>query len=154
MLHYHYAPSQVHFHLSEKQLLNLLLDGGNLRLDLRTLVLGHASRDDRPANPACSAQSLLGPDEHVGHVLILAQQGDVEENLQRLTVSCEYDKLSLPPVEGLSGLVGALPQLLVVGGLLDQIENLGREGLLCQGVGFGVHLVSHVEDGVVVGVED
>jgi len=154
MLHYHYAPSQVHFHLSEKQLLNLLLDGGNLRLDLRTLVLGHASSDDRPANPTCSAQSLLGPDEHVGHVLVLAQQGDVEKNLQRLTVSCEDDKLGLTPVEGLSGLVGTLPQLLVIRSLLDQIENLGREGLLCQGVGFWVHLVSHVEDVRVIGGGD
>ena len=35
----------------------------------------------------------------------------------------------LAPVESLSGLVGSLPQLLVVGGLLHQVEDLGCECL-------------------------
>ena len=35
----------------------------------------------------------------------------------------------LAPVEGLGCLVGALPQLLVVGGLLHQVQDLGGESL-------------------------
>jgi len=127
------------------------LDGGNLRFDLRAFVLGDAGSDDWPADPACPAQGLLGPDEHVGHVLVLAQEGDVEQNLQRFTVSCENHKLSLTSVQGLGGLIGPLPQLLVVGCLLDQVQDLGGESLLSKGVGLGVHLVSHVADGGVLG---
>ncbi len=38
-------------------------------------------------------------------------------------------KYYLAPVESLSGLVSSLPQLLVVGGLLHQVEDLGCESL-------------------------
>merc|ERR1712106_817021 len=138
----------------EEQLLNLLLDGSDLRFDLRALILSHAGSNDWPTNPTGSAQGLLGPDKHVGHVLILAQEGDVKENFQRLTVSGEDDKLSLTPVEGLGGLIGSLPQLLVVSGLLNQVQDLGGESLLSQGVGLGVNLVSHGVDGRVVGLGD
>ena len=84
------------------------------------------------------SENHLGPDEHVGDVLILAQQGDVEENIQRLAVSRDDHELSLPSVEGLRGLVGSLPQLLVVGALLNEVQDLAGEGLLSQGVGLGV----------------
>ena len=97
---------------------------------------------------------MLGPDEYVGDVLVLAEQGDVEEDLQRLTVSGEDHELGLPSVEGLGGLVSSLPQLLVVRGLLNQVQDLGGQGLLSQGVGLGVHLVSHVGDGGVLGDGD
>jgi len=107
-------PVQVHPQVSEEQLLDLLLDGDDLGLDLRTLILSHAGSNDWPADPTSSAQGLFGPDEHVGHVLILAQEGDVEQNLQRLTVSSQDHKLCLSSVEGLSSLIGSLPQLLVV----------------------------------------
>ena len=38
-------------------------------------------------------------------------------------------RVYLAPVESLGGLVGSLPQLLVVGGLLHQVEDLGCESL-------------------------
>ena len=47
-----------------------------------------------------------------------------------------------------SHLVGALPELLVVDGLLDQVEDLGGEGLVGQRVRLRVHLVvgrSHLD---------
>ena len=62
---------------------------------------------------------LLVPDEHVGDSLVLAEQGDAEEDFH----------------------VGSLPQLLVVGGLLNQVKDLGGEGLLSQGVDLGVNLI-------------
>ena len=75
----------------------------------------------------------------------------MEEDLERLAVSCQDHKLGLASVEGLCGLIGSLPQLLVVSSLLDQIQDLGSQSLLSQGVGLGVHLVSHGVDVVVDG---
>ena len=104
----HEMLDQVQLSLLEQQLLNLLLDGLNLRLDLGTLVLSHAEMgglniflsstnifrskpggDDRSADPAGPPQRLLGPDEHVGDVLVLAQQRDVQQDLQRLADQSE-----------------------------------------------------------------
>ena len=51
--------------------------------------------DDWPADSTSSAQGLLGPDEHVGHVLVLAEQRDVEQDLQRLGVRGQDDELGL-----------------------------------------------------------
>ena len=53
----------------------------------------------------------------------------MEKNLQRLAVSCQDDELGLASVQCLGGLIGSLPQLLVVGGLLNQIQDLGGKGL-------------------------
>jgi len=119
------ALDQVQSTLLEQQLLNLLLNGLNLRLDLRALVLSHAGSDDRPADATGTTESLLGPDEHVGHVLVLAEQRDVEENLERLAVGRQHNKLRLATVQGLGRLVGTLAKLLVVGSLLNEVEDLG-----------------------------
>ena len=51
-------------------------------------------------------------------VLVLAKQ-----DLQGLAVSHKDHKLGLSSVEGLGGLNGSLSQLLVVGGLLKQVEE-------------------------------
>ena len=64
--------------------------------------------------------NLLAPDEHSRDSLVLAeQQGDEEEDL----------------------LVGVLTQKLVVGGLLNQVQDLGGQDLISQGEGFQVHLL-------------
>ena len=104
----HEMLDQVQLSLLEQQLLNLLLDGLNLRLNLGTLVLSHAEMrglniflgyanifrsipggDDRSADPAGPPQRLLGPDEHVGDVLVLTEQRDVQQDLQRLADQSE-----------------------------------------------------------------
>ena len=72
----------------------------------------------------CKPLDLLVPDEHVGDSLVLAEQGDAEEDFH----------------------VGSLPQLLVVGGLLNQVQDLAGEGLLSQGVGLGVQRCSVSEN--------
>ncbi len=126
--------------LSHQELLDLLLDGGDLGLDLGALVLGDGGGDDRPGHPAGPAQRLLASNKDVGHVLVLAEQGDVEEDLQGLGVGGQDHKLALPPVEGLGGLIGALAHLLVVDSLLRQVEDLGGEGLVRQRVRLRVHL--------------
>ena len=53
----------------------------------------------------------------------------MEKNLQWLAVSCQDDKLGLASVQGLGGLVGSLSQLLVVGGLLNKVQDLGGKSL-------------------------
>ena len=53
----------------------------------------------------------------------------MQQNLKRLTVGRENDKLGLASVERLGCFIGSLPQLLVVARLLHQIQNLGRQSL-------------------------
>ena len=126
---YHYQAGTISLHCLKKQLLNLLLDGVDLGLDLRTLVLGNTGTNDWPGDATGTAQSLLGADKHVGDVLVLAQQRNVQQNLQGLAVCGQHNELSLSTVQGLGGLVGSLSDLLVVAGLLNQVQNLGGQCL-------------------------
>ena len=99
------------------------------------------------------AKGLLRADEDIGDILVLTEQGNVEKNLQGLAVSRQNNKLSLSTVQGLGRLVGTLKiamkwtfrfyyssslmiwflwylaELLVVGGLLHQVEDLGGQSL-------------------------
>lgn len=77
-------------------------------------------------------------------VLVLAEKRDVEENGKRSGVGGEDDDFGDTTVEGLGGLVGALLQLTVVGGLLDQIEDVLGEGGVGDGPGGGV-VLRHVD---------
>ena len=99
--------------------------------------------DDRSAHTTSSTQRLLGPDEHVGDVLVLTEERDVEQDLQRLRVSRHHHKLRLSSVQSLGGLIGSLPQLLVVGSLLDKIQYLGGQRLVGKRVGLGVDFFRH-----------
>ena len=69
----------------------------------------------------------------------------MEEDLQWLGVGGQDDELTLTTVQGLGGLVCPLPHLLVVDSLLGQVEDLGGEGLVGQGVGLGVDFSFHLE---------
>merc|ERR1719378_1867049 len=131
-------------HFSEQQLLNFLLDSLNLRFYLRSLILSHTCSYDWSANSTSSSQSLLGSHEHVGDILILAEKRNVEKNLQRLAVSCQDDELRLASVQGLGGLVGSLPQLLVIGRLLNKIQDLSSKGLISKRISFGVDFFRHL----------
>ena len=77
---------------------------------------------------------------HVSDVLVLAEQGNVQQNGQRSGISSEDDNLGDTTVEGLGGLVGTLLQLAVVGGLLDQVEDVLGQGGVGDGPGGGVVL--------------
>ena len=54
------------------------------------------------------AKGLLGAHKDVGNILVLAQQRDVEENLERLAVGGQHNKLRLPAVQSLRRLVSTL----------------------------------------------
>ena len=55
----------VHVAWLDEQLLDLLLDGGDLGLDLRALVLGDGRGDDRPGHAARATQSLQKGNSHI-----------------------------------------------------------------------------------------
>ncbi len=67
----------------------------------------------------------------------------MQQDLQWLAVRRQDDKLGLTAIESFCRLVGPLPQLPVVRGLLNQVQDLGRQSLLGQGISLGVHLLSH-----------
>ena len=79
--------------------------------------------NDWPGDATGTAQSLLGADKHVGNILVLAEQWDVQQNLQGLAVGGQHNELGLSTVQGLGGLVGSLSDLLVVAGLLNQVDG-------------------------------
>ena len=57
------------------------------------------------------AKGLLGAHKDVGNILVLAQQRDVEENLERLAVGGQHNKLRLPAVQSLRRLVSTLKHI-------------------------------------------
>lgn len=68
--------------------------------------------------------------EDIWHVLVLSQQGQVQQDLNGLCVSCHDNKLRDTAVQGLGSLVGSLLQLLVVAGLLHDVhDNIGQLGI-------------------------
>lgn len=110
---------------------------------------------DIPRDTGGSAESELGGNVDVGRVLVLAEQGDVEDNRERGSVSGENAQLAGAAGEGLGGLagqklasargkenfainlLGTLLQLAIMAALLHQIEQLLRQsrvGLLSRGM--------------------
>ena len=114
------------------------LDGLDLALELAGLVGGDRARDDGAADTTGATEGGLAGHEDVGHVLVLAQQGKVEHNLDGLDVGSHDDELADTTVERLGGLVGTLLELLVVRSLLDQVEDLVGERGISQRESLGV----------------
>lgn len=88
---------------SHEQSLNGHLNRLNLRFELRPLLYGDWGSDDRARHPAGPAQGLLGPDKHVRDVLVLAEQRQVEDDLQWFSISGHHNKLSDASVQGFRG---------------------------------------------------
>ena len=112
----------------DHETLDLVLESADLVHEIRRLVGGDRGGDDGAGDTAGAAKSGLGWHVDVWHVLVLAQEWEVQENGQWSGVGGEDDDLGDTAVEGLGGLVGALLQLAVVGCLLDDVEDLLGEG--------------------------
>ncbi len=56
----------------------------------------------------------------------------MEQDLQRLAVRRQDDELRLATVESFGGFVSSLPQLLIVAGLLHQVQDLSRQSLTAE----------------------
>ena len=75
----------------------------NLRLQLRALLDGDRGGDDGSRDATGAAQGLLGAHKHIGDVFVLAEQWQVEDDLQRLSICSHHDELTDPSVQGLGG---------------------------------------------------
>lgn len=118
--------------LLNQQGLDLVLDGVNLVLDGRSIVGGDGGCDDRSGDTAGSAKRSLGWNKDVRNVFILAQERQVEQDLDWLGVCSHDDELRDTSVQRLGGLVGTLLELSQVLCLLDQVENLLAQARVCE----------------------
>lgn len=108
--------------------LDLVLESTDLAHKVGSLVSGDGSSNNSAANTTSTAQSHLGRNVNVRDVLVFAEKRDVEQDGERGGVGGQDDNLGDTTVEGLGCLVGALLQLAVVRGLLDEVEDALREG--------------------------
>jgi hypothetical protein len=90
------------------QTLDLVLEGADLAHEVRGLVGGDGRGDDGAGDTAGTAKSHLGGDVDVGHVLVLAQEGQVEEDGQGGGVGGEDDDLGDTTVEAVGAWVSGL----------------------------------------------
>jgi hypothetical protein len=82
------------------------------------------SCDDVSGDSACSSEiSLLGH-VNVGHVLVLAEEGKVEDDLKRFSVCSQHNQISNSSVQAFCGLISSLLQLLVENCLVAEIQDL------------------------------
>jgi len=81
----------------------------------------------------------LPRNKHVRHILILTKQRQMQQDFNRLGISSHNDDFGNTTVECLSGFVSSLLGLLVVGGLLHEVEKCNGQICVCQGEGFFGH---------------
>lgn len=124
--------------LNEK-LLNLELHAVDRTLELTGLVGSDRGGDDGTRNAAGTAERNLAGNEDVRDVLVLAEEGKMEQDFNRLGVGRHDNHLTDSAVQGLGGLVCSLLCLLVVRGLLNEIE----QGYGKLGVGEGESFLTH-----------
>lgn len=86
--------------------LDLVLEGADLAHQVRGLVGGDGTGDDSAGDTAGAAEGHLGGNVDVGNVLVLAEEGQVEEDSQGAGVGGQDDDLGDTTVEGLGGLAG------------------------------------------------
>jgi len=89
----------------DEQLLDRQLERLDLRLELRPLVGRDGARDDGPRDAARAAERRFRRHKDVGHVLVLGQEGQVQEDLDGLGVGGHDDELGDAAVERLGGCV-------------------------------------------------
>lgn len=122
------------------QALDLVLERLDGAGQVAGLVGADARGNDGAADTAGAAELHLAGHEDVGRVLVLAQEGDVQEDGQRVGVGSEDGDLARVAVEGLGDLVGTLLGLAVVGGRLQEVEDLLGQGRVGQRPGCGEEL--------------
>lgn len=91
--------------------LDLVLEGPDLLHEVGGLVGGDRASNDGARDTAGTAERHLARDVDVGDVLVLAKEGQVQQDGERARVRSEDDQLGDTAVEGLGGLVGTLLDL-------------------------------------------
>ena len=130
---------------------HLILQRPNLAHKIARLVGGDAARYDGSAHAACTTQGHLGWNvdlpissqlenspkharcgmyTYIWRILVLTQQWQMQQNRKRRCIRSQDHDLADTAIQRLGRFVGALLQLAVVRGLLDEIENFLRQGLV------------------------
>eukprot|EP00732_Lithocolla_globosa_P005474 Lithocolla_globosa_v1_NODE_5683_length_1201_cov_757.212914.p1 type:complete len:154 gc:universal NODE_5683_length_1201_cov_757.212914:1077-616(-) len=126
------------FFFLDKQSFDGIADCLDLGLQLRTVIGGDGAGNDRPGDTAGATKGLLGRHKHVRNVLILAQQRQVEKDLQWFCISSHHNKLTNSSVQGFGSFICSLLQLFVVRSLLNDVDDLLSKFSICERKGFGV----------------
>ena len=82
------------------------LDSLDLCVQLPSLVGGNTGSDNRPGNTASPTESSLGRQKDIGDVLVLTEEGKVEDDLNRLDIGGHDNEFADTSVKGLGGFVG------------------------------------------------
>ena len=103
----------------DQKFFNLSPQGADLVSQVTAFVGDDRAGDDGTTDSASSSQGNLAGNKDIRHVLVLAEQGQVQQNFKWFGIRGHDDEFADASVERLCGLVGTLSELLVVGGLLD-----------------------------------
>jgi hypothetical protein len=82
--------------------LDLVLEGPDLAHEVRGFVGRDGAGDDGPGDTTCAAQSHLGGNVDVGHVLVFAKEGKMQKNRQRGGVSSKNDQFADTAVQAVN----------------------------------------------------
>jgi hypothetical protein len=110
-----------------KKLIDLVADSVDLALKLVLLSSENGAGDDRARDTTGTTQSSTRGNEDIRNVLILADEGKMEKDSERISITSKNNQLGDTTVEGLGTLVSTLLDLLVVVSLLDKLKNGGGE---------------------------
>lgn len=80
---------------------------------------------------------------NIRHILILAQQRQMQQNRQRGGIGSKDNELGRAAVQRLGSFIGTLLELPVVRRLLDEVKDVLSEGFIGDGPSYYFPFVSH-----------
>jgi len=128
---------------SNQKLLDVLLNGDDGRLELRLLIDRHGTGDHRARHATRSTQRRFRSDKDVRDVLVLAEQREMQDDLERFCIRRHHDELGDASIQRLRRLVGTFLQLLVIAALLDQLKDVLGELRVGQRISLRVDFFRH-----------
>lgn len=90
-----------YFSSIDEETLALVLDGINFVILLGVGVFSDRDGDDISTGATCSSEIFLGVDEDVRDILVFTEQGQVEDDLKRSSISSNYDDFSQTSIQSL-----------------------------------------------------
>jgi hypothetical protein len=85
----------------DEELLNLILDGLNLSLQLGSFIRRYRAGNNSPVDSTGPAKGCSRGHKDVGDSLVLAEEREVEENLNGLSVGSHDNEFGDTAIEGL-----------------------------------------------------
>lgn len=94
--------------LLDEQLFYLISKVDDLRLEFTALICGHGASNHRSTHSTRPPQGNLARNKDVWDILVLTQQWQMQQDLQRLCICRHDDELGDSSVEGLCGFISTL----------------------------------------------